>query len=151
MAQPENASEGPGGRGPQPRASFAQRFLAYLVDVVILWVVGVIFVVILPQQLASAIQLVIAVGYFTYLEGSPSGQTVGKRVIGIRVVDFNTSGRIDMGRALVRQIGRIASGLVCLLGYLWMLWDKDQQTWHDKIGTTHVVPVASFPVEAWPG
>ena len=32
-----------------------------------------------------------------------------------------------------------------------MLWDKEKQTWSDKIATTVVVPVADYPVEKWPG
>ena len=31
------------------------------------------------------------------------------------------------------------SSSLCYLGYLWMLWDKDKQTWHDKIVSTVVV------------
>ena len=28
----------------------------------------------------------------------------------------------------------IVSAVVLLLGYLWMLWDPEKQTWHDKVG-----------------
>ena len=68
-----------------------------------------------------------------------------------RVVDFETGLPISYGRAFARNLGRLLSGLVFLLGYLWMLWDRDRQTWHDKIASTTVVPVESFPVERWPG
>jgi uncharacterized RDD family membrane protein YckC len=33
------------------------------------------------------------------------------------------------------------SGYVCLLGYLWMLWDDKKQTWHDKMVGSNVVRV----------
>ena len=46
---------------------------------------------------------------------------------------------------------RIVSGFVCLLGYLWMLWDRERQTWHDKVANTVVVPTSAYPVAAWPG
>jgi uncharacterized RDD family membrane protein YckC len=32
----------------------------------------------------------------------------------------------------------LISAIVLCLGYLWMLWDGEQQTWHDKIAGTHV-------------
>ncbi len=31
-----------------------------------------------------------------------------------------------------------------LLGYLWMLWDPEKQTWHDKLATTVVVPADAY-------
>ena len=40
---------------------------------------------------------------------------------------------------------------MCYLGYFWMLWDGEKQTWHDKLATTVVVPVAYYPVDKWPG
>ena len=46
--------------------------------------------------------------------------------------------------------GRWVSAIACLLGYFWMLWDKEMQTWHDKFATDVVVPVSSYPVASWP-
>ena len=77
-----------------------------------------------------------------------TGQTIGKRMLGIRVYDFGGSGGpIGYGRAFIRWLGRIISGIPCYLGYLWMLWDKEKQTWHDKLATTVVVPESAYPVE----
>jgi uncharacterized RDD family membrane protein YckC len=36
--------------------------------------------------------------------------------------------------------------MIFYLGYLWMLWDPQQQTWHDKLVGTTVVPVSAYPV-----
>ena len=44
-----------------------------------------------------------------------------------------------------------ASGIPCFLGYFWMLWDSEKQTWHDKMAITVVVPTSDYPVAAWPG
>ena len=33
----------------------------------------------------------------------------------------------------------IVSGAVILIGYLWAFWDKNKQTWHDKVVTSVVV------------
>jgi uncharacterized RDD family membrane protein YckC len=67
-------------------------------------------------------------------------------VLDIRVIDYATGGSLGYGKAFLRWIGRIVSGAICLLGYLWMIWDKEKQTWHDKIAGTVVVPVSYYPV-----
>ena len=144
---------GSGGAGvvSGPRASFGIRFVALLIDVVLLGVVGALITAIFRPVIGSVLQIVIGLAYYAYLEGSPSGQTVGKKAMNIRVVDFNTGGPIGPTRALIRYLGRIVSSIPCLLGYFWMLWDSEKQTWHDKIATTVVVPTADYPVTAWPG
>jgi len=139
-------------RGVGPRATFGQRLGAYLIDIVVTNVVVYILTSFMKSGGASLLlSFLISLGYFAVFEGSGSGQTVGKLLLGIRVVDFETGSHISYGRAFARNIGRWLSGLVFLLGYLWMLWDRDRQTWHDKIASTTVVPVADFPVERWPG
>lgn len=134
-----------------PRASFGIRLAAFLIDVVALGILGVILRALLGFVLGNVVGLVVGLGYYAYFEGSPSGQTPGKRAMNIRVIDFANGGPIDPGRALVRYLGRILSTIPCLLGYFWMLWDPQKQTWHDKVATTVVVPTSDYPVAAWPG
>ena len=134
-----------------PRASFGVRLVAAIIDGVLLAIVGFVIRLILGDLLGSALNLLLGLAYYAYLEGSPSGQTVGKRAMNIRVIDFAGGGAIGPGRALLRYVGRILSAIPCALGYFWMLWDKEKQTWHDKIATTVVVPTSAYPVAAWPG
>jgi uncharacterized RDD family membrane protein YckC len=144
--QPPPGAGPPPGVGPSgPRANFGQRLGAYLIDVIII-VIPIVILVVVAKTAGYLIGIVISWAYFTYFEGGSSGQTLGKRALGIRIVDANSGGPIGYGRGFVRQIGRIISGLVCYLGYLWMLWDRERQTWHDKIATTVVVPVRDYPV-----
>ncbi len=134
-----------------PRASFGIRFVAALIDGILLGLIGTIIRVILGDVLGSAVNLLLGLAYYAYLEGSPSGQTVGKRAMSIRVIDVAGGGPIGPGRALIRYIGRFVSAIPCFLGFLWMLWDPEKQTWHDKFATTVVVPTSAYPVAAWPG
>ena len=134
-----------------PRASFWLRLAAALIDGILLGAIGTIIRVIVGDVLGSAVNLLLGLAYYTYLEGSPSGQTVGKRAMSIRVIDFAGTGPIGPGRALIRYLGRIVSALPCGLGYWWMLWDPEKQTWHDKFATTVVVPTSAYPVAEWPG
>jgi uncharacterized RDD family membrane protein YckC len=64
-----------------------------------------------------------------------NGQTIGKKAVGIKVQGVQG----DWGKAIVRSLMKIVSGVPFGLGYLWMLWDKDGQTWHDKVAGTTVV------------
>jgi uncharacterized RDD family membrane protein YckC len=84
-----------------------------------------------------------AVVYYAKLEGGPSGATLGKRALGIKVVDKYTGGPIGTGRGVGRYFARILSALVCYLGYLWMLWDPEKQCWHDKMVNDYVVKAPS--------
>ena len=144
---------GSGGAGvvSGPRASLGIRFVAVLIDSILVGIVGAILSFILGSTVGSVLNLILGLAYYGYIEGSPSGQTVGKKAMNIRVIDFNGGGPIGPGRALLRYVGRILSAIPCLLGYFWMLWDSEKQTWHDKIATTVVVPTADYPVAAWPG
>ena len=134
-----------------PRASFGLRLVAAIIDGILLGVIGTIVRVILGDVLGAAVNLLLGLAYYAYLEGSPSGQTVGKRAMSIRVIDFAGAGPIGPGRALIRYVGRIVSAIPCGLGYFWMLWDSEKQTWHDKFATTVVVPTSAYPVADWPG
>ena len=56
------------------------------------------------------------------------------------MVDKYTGQPIGVGKALGRYLfAAFISGQVCDLGYLWMLWDADKQTWHDKVVNSIVV------------
>jgi uncharacterized RDD family membrane protein YckC len=39
---------------------------------------------------------------------------------------------------------KIVSGIPFDLGYFWMLWDKEKQTWHDKVANDVVVPANAY-------
>ncbi|MCC6074777.1 RDD family protein [Pseudomonas sp. GCM10022188] len=67
-----------------------------------------------------------------------NGQTLGMQVWGIRVQNPDGSA-IDLWQALLRFFVAIASWLCLGLGYLWMLWDKDKRTWHDRYSESVVV------------
>jgi uncharacterized RDD family membrane protein YckC len=122
------------------RAGFWRRFMAAWIDGLLLGAVT------LPVSAATGmspwvalLEVVLALVYFGGLEGT-SGQTLGKRALSIRVVDADTGDSIGVGRALARWFGRILSTIVIYLGYLWMLWDRNKQTWHDKLSSSVVVP-----------
>jgi uncharacterized RDD family membrane protein YckC len=121
------------------RAGFWRRFAAALIDGIVLGVVSTILKAILGNA-GTGLGLLISLGYFTYFHGG-TGQTPGDAALAIRVVDLQGGGSIGHMRAFVRWIVSILSAIALLIGYLWMLWDSEKQTWHDKAAGSVVVPV----------
>lgn len=144
------AQQSPGytGRGSGPRAGFWRRFAALIVDSILLAIVNVILQALFSNTLAEALGALISIIYFTSLEGGPRGQTVGKAVLGIRVIGIDDGQPIGYPRAFIRWLGRIVSTIFIFIGYLWMLWDGERQCWHDKFASDVVVPVSAYPVRA---
>ncbi len=141
QAPPGSYSSGPSG----PRSGFWQRVGAALLDGLVLLIPSIILLLIFKNGAAyQLLSTVISLAYFTYFEGGPTGQTVGKRALGIRVYDFRQGGSIGYGRGFLRQIGKYLSAIPLGLGYLWMLWDKEKQCWQDKIAGSVVVPADAY-------
>lgn len=69
-----------------------------------------------------------------------TGQSIGKKVMGIRLVDEHSGRPIGAGMAFVRELAHYLDGAV-YIGYLWPLWDDKRQTFADKILSTLVVEV----------
>ena len=153
MAQPAPPPGEPRAGPSGPRADFWYRLGGFLIDAVILFLIGQLVGFVFGRNVVAVllIGLALGIGYSVYFIGSGSGQTVGMRVLGIRAIDAATNGRVDYGKAFVRYLVAIVAQIPCYLGYFWMLWDPEKQTWHDKAAKTLVVPVSEYPVEAWPG
>jgi uncharacterized RDD family membrane protein YckC len=135
------------GRASGPRAGFWRRFAGALIDGILLGIIEAILRAIIGASAGTALYIVIGIVYFTAMIGSTRGQTLGQMALGIRVIDFNTGGPIGYGRAFLRWLVSIVSGIVIFLGYLWMLWDQEKQCWHDKAANCVVVPVQYYPVQ----
>ncbi len=67
------------------------------------------------------------------------GQTLGKMLFGIQVVDSN--GNIPpWHRVIVRElVGKSVSELILWLGYIWIGFDQSKRGWHDYLGSSYVV------------
>ena len=69
-----------------------------------------------------------------------TGQSIGKKVMGIRLVEEHTGRPMGAGMCFVREIAHTLDQFF-YLGYLWPLWDPKRQTFADKILSTVVVEV----------
>lgn len=129
-------------------ASFGTRFLAVLIDGLILgainFALGMVFGAALGQDstanglILNVVSIGISVGYVVFYQAA-KGQTVGKKVMGIKVVDAQGKTPSAMTFFLREIVGKFISGLTLGIGYLMMLWDVRKQALHDKIASTFVV------------
>jgi uncharacterized RDD family membrane protein YckC len=118
-------------------AGFADRFVAWLVDTILLGVVNVALFFLFDQSGAGqGFTFLISAGY--YIIGNGTGATLGKYTVGLRCVDANGEPP-GLGRALVRYIISFFSALVLFLGYFWVLWNPEKRTWHDLVAGTYVI------------
>ncbi len=136
-------------------ASVWIRFVAVFIDGLIVGIPLLIIGAILGVYGSPVYALIQGVAYLLYeglLLASNNGQTIGKKIMSVRVV--STDGQpLTMSktftRAGVKALLSVASsikppltsvfGILSLLDYLWPLWDANKQTWHDKAAGTYVV------------
>jgi uncharacterized RDD family membrane protein YckC len=74
------------------------------------------------------------------------GSTPGMMVTGIQVASF-TSDTPTPRQYLLRALGYLLSAGTCFLGFLWVLWDEDELTWHDRLSNTYLARIESFAEE----
>jgi uncharacterized RDD family membrane protein YckC len=79
----------------------------------------------------------IGIGYYTYFFGK--GQTPGMKLVEIKLIRTDGVEPVGYKKGFLRWVGMEISGMVLLLGYIWILIDKKRQGWHDKIAGTYVV------------
>ena len=61
------------------------------------------------------------------------GQTIGKKILNLEVVDMYNYQPISFLKMFIREtVGKYISSF-CMLGFLWILIDDKDQGWHDKI------------------
>ena len=84
------------------------------------------------------INLVVSAVYNVVLMTLLNGQTLGKLAFRMRVVKKNGR-RVSILDALLRNVFGYTVSQIFLLGYLWAIFDKEQQAWHDKMAGTVVV------------
>jgi uncharacterized RDD family membrane protein YckC len=105
------------------------------------------FVPILLFDLGLFVLLQLAYYVYTVEFMHRSGQTLGKKMLNIRVIPLDPARPLTRGMAAKRYlVQHIAGTLVPFFSYidgLWQLWDKPYlQTLHDKVAQTVVVKVS---------
>jgi len=130
-----------------PRYSgFWRRLGGSIIDGIIVAVIGGILSAILGaiglKGYPSYAVSFFIIGIIYYVWGWGTGQTVGCMALKMRLVDKNTGAVPGYSKAAIRYIVFYIlglTGILALIGDLWMLWDANKQTWQDKVAGTLVV------------
>lgn len=131
-------------------AGFWKRFAALIIDRIIMYglgmavglVVGFVYGFLYQPTTDDDLQtftitiyvvgLLLEFLYFAGLECSPWQATVGKLAVGIQVTDLNGD-RIGFLRSVARNLCKILSALILLIGYLMAAFTPQKQALHDLI------------------
>ena len=135
---------------------FGRRFVATVIDGLVILVlssliamgigvIGVIFGWIQSDGMAwhsliMLLVLVTSVFYYIGLWTRSDGQTLGKSWLGIQIVP-EQGGPISLGKAVVRYLGYLLSGIVASIGFFWVAVDKKRRGWHDLLAGTYVISI----------
>jgi uncharacterized RDD family membrane protein YckC len=89
--------------------------------------------------------ILVELAYFTFFHATSAGQSIGNKILGIRVLDADTGRSLPYARAFVRALMSNLSALPCFLGFFWMLWEPRKRTWHDLVANSLVVRTTFYP------
>ncbi|WP_455360332.1 RDD family protein [Streptomyces sp. SYSU K21746] len=81
----------------------------------------------------------IGVMIWQLIQEGKTGQTIGKKAMGIRLLREADGQPLGVGMAFVRRLAHFLDSLACYLGWLWPLWDAKKQTFADKVCSSVVV------------
>lgn len=124
-----------------PRAGFGIRTGALLLDAILIGMIVGFTSDILPRFVQfnnGPGGVLIALAIYGAVMWKTKGTTIGGIVCGLKVVRLDDR-PIDWPTAGVRALSCFLSLAVGGLGFLWVLFDADRQSWHDKIAGTTVV------------
>lgn len=137
-------------------ANFWWRLLAYFIDYGVLIIVAAMSAVFLGfieaytgVQTDSfldkiddfAVNLLIVIVYTLYnaiFESTRAQGSIGKIVCQLKVVDIDGR-RIRFFGALIRNLSKILSSILCGIGYLLIFWNDRHQGMHDQMAKTYVI------------
>lgn len=138
--------------GTMALGSIGARFVATLIDGVLLWIVETMIAipiigagaaaggdtaVLVATGLSTLVNLAISSGYEIFMIGS-RGQTLGKMAMSLKVVRADGSA-LGYGLAAGRYFYKILSAIILMIGYLMALWDPEKRALHDRICETRVI------------
>lgn len=130
------------------KANGGKRFLAFLIDVIPIWLISLvayqnftgespfgngIWVEMTPGRLLVRDGwLLWWILYGSITECTPLRGTFGKKVMQIEALGPHHR-RPSFLRALGRNSAKILSAIPCYFGFLWIMFSKDSNTWHDAL------------------
>ncbi|MBR0373372.1 MAG: RDD family protein [Mogibacterium sp.] len=144
-------------------ATRGQRFGAAMIDKIPQWIFTGIFMSRAAVRMAYAFLNEVSYAYYGVAYGTPAkpspmwtvlaliylavelfffsrGQSIGKAIVGLRVVEDRTGKPLGFWWMLFREFFvKPAGASMFLLGYIWIFVDNQNRCWQDKILDTYVI------------
>ncbi len=115
-------------------AGFFPRIGAAIIDSLpSLVITGILF----PVIDIPGIFLLLLVGYHTFFTYK-KGRTLGKMVLGIKVMNINREPPTVKQILLREVLGKLLIFFTLFIGFIWIIWDPKRRGWHDYISGTYV-------------
>jgi len=113
-----------------PRAGFSIRMLALLIDIVL--------VAIIMNMLSDGNLFLLVLAAYGAVMWKLKGTTIGGIICHLKVVRLDGH-EFGWDTAIVRALSCFLSLAIVGLGFFWIMFDDERQSWHDKIAGTIVV------------
>jgi uncharacterized RDD family membrane protein YckC len=123
---------------PAQAASFGARAAAWIVDAVPHALVPYIAVRWSGSAVVGVAALLVTGILWSIVPEARAGMSVGKRVVGIRVVNLRGQERLGLARSALRWVVKYGVGGALPVSYLWYFRDLSRRTWHDRAAGTGV-------------
>ena len=128
-------------------ASVAERLIALLIDVGIIFIIYCVFLAILfriKQFELETVWILMACGnlvfiFYETVWNSGGRNTLGRTLIGIRVVNRQTNEPLGIGRAFVRAVGYYISAILLMCGFFLAFIDDKHRALHDYLAGSVVI------------
>jgi uncharacterized RDD family membrane protein YckC len=124
-----------------PRAGFFHRLAAMAIDGALIGMIVGFTSGLLPRFLQinhGPSGMLLALAIYAAVMWKNKGTTIGGIVCSLKVVRLDHR-EIDWATAIVRAVSCFLSLFVAGLGFIWVAFDDEKQSWHDKIAGTTVV------------
>src|SRR5262245_42916968 len=126
-------------------AGFFARLLAFLADTALVFLVSAVMltaaaIALGPDSLVLAAVFVSLIGvlYWPVMHASGVQGTIGKAIVGLKVTRFDGD-RISIVRSVWRELSKVFSSAIFMLGYLIAAVLPRKQALHDLLAATYVV------------
>lgn len=131
-----------------PPAAKGQRFIASILDAIFSGILSALGTTVLVKGLAGGSigagalwGIFFPLMYFVFPLYA-TGQTLGKKLMKIKVVHVDPTQELGMGRLFFREfVGKTICVVCLLLGYVRILTHPDRRGWHDSMAKTRVVSI----------
>lgn len=119
-------------------ASIWKRFWAFVIDVIVFAVLFWALAQLIDNFTVSLLLLVLIWLYYALMESSPWQASLGKRIMGLKVVD-KRGRRLTFGKATKRLLSRLITNFTFYFGFFSAAFDKQNKTLHDRLSKSLVV------------